>query len=71
MSEVKKTRRSCRSGVDAMGNERFKVYFKSGTSSMLFCDGVTKPAADSMIKRLLEHMTKLGTVPKGKFIITH
>jgi hypothetical protein len=54
-----------------MGNERFKVYFKSGTSSMLFCDGVTKPAADSMIKRLLEHMEKLGTVPKGKFIITH
>ena len=38
---------------------------------MLFCDGVTKPAADSMIKRLLEHMKKLGTVPKGKFITTH
>ena len=37
---------------------------------MLFTKGITKPAANVMIARLKEHMTKLGVELKGHFIIT-
>lgn len=56
--------------VDKSGNERFRVYFKSGNSSMLFCKGLTKPAALFMIDGLNNILSKLGTKTEGNFIIT-
>lgn len=57
--------------IDALGNDRYRVYFKEGNSTMLFCKGLTKPAVQVMIKRLKEHLAKLGTKLEGTFIITH
>lgn len=59
-----------RKRVDAQGNHRYRVFYKDGDASMLFTKGITKPAANVMIARLKEHMTKLGVELKGHFIIT-
>lgn len=56
--------------VDKQGNHRYRVFYKDGDASMLFTKGITKPAANVMITRLKEHMTKLGVELKGHFIIT-
>ena len=56
--------------VDKQGNHRYRVFYKDGDASMLFTKGITKPAANVMITRLKEHMTKLGVEWKGHFIIT-
>lgn len=56
--------------VDAQGNSRKKVFLKSGTSTMLFCSGLTKPAAEYLMKRVQTLLKTLGTNLEGKFIVT-
>lgn len=55
--------------VDPQGNDRRRIFFKSGNSTMLFCTGLTENGAKSMQRRLIEHLKKLGTKLEGNFIV--
>lgn len=60
-----------RKRVDAQGNHRKKMYYKDGTSTMLFCEGVTENAAKALDKRIRAYAEALGTKIKGTFLITN
>lgn len=57
--------------VDAQGNDRRRLYFKSGNSTMLLCQGITENAAKVISNNLNNMCTKLGTKLEGKLIWTH
>ena len=56
--------------VDAQGNDRKRVYFKSGNSSMLFCKGLTENGYKTLVRSLIDIATKLGTRIEGTLICT-
>lgn len=57
--------------VDVAGNDKRKVYFKSGNSTMLLAKGLTENGA-KVVQNVLENiLTDLGTKLEGKLIWTH
>ena len=56
--------------VDSCGNDRKRVYFKSGNSSMLFCKGITENGYKALVSSLNDIATKLGTHIEGTLICT-
>ena len=59
-----------RSGADASGNPRKRVWVKSGTSTMLLCKDITKEAAQVLINSICDNANKLGTTIECSFTIT-
>lgn len=57
--------------VDSLGNHRYRMFYKDGNSTMLFCKGITKPSAKKMIEKLNTYASLLGVKIEGTFIITH
>lgn len=51
-------------------NVRKSVYYKDGTSTMLFCRDITIPAAKVLISSIRDNMRKLNVTLKGNFIVT-
>lgn len=56
--------------VDAQGNDKKRIYFKSGNSSMLFCKGLTENGYRALVASLNDLMSKLGTKIEGNLICT-
>lgn len=57
--------------VDVAGNDKRRVYFKSGNSTMLLAKGLTENGA-KVVQNVLENiLTDLGTKLEGKLIWTH
>lgn len=56
--------------VDAQGNHRKKMYYKDGTSTMLFCEGLTENGCKALASRIMQYAEELGTKIKGIFLIT-
>ena len=56
--------------VDSCGNDRKRVYFKSGNSSMLFCKGITENGYKALVSSLNDLANKLGTKIEGNLICT-
>lgn len=52
-------------------NIRKSVYYKDGTSTMLFCKDVTVPIAKLIVSSVRTAMNRLGVNMKGNFIITN
>ena len=51
-------------------NVRKRIYYREGRSSMLFCEGITVPAAKVLISSIRDNMKKLGVQLYGNLIIT-
>lgn len=56
--------------VDALGNDRRKLYFKCGNSTMLFAENLTENGCKAAISHVSTILEKLGSKIEGKFIIT-
>lgn len=56
--------------VDAQGNDKKRIYFKSGNSSMLFCKGITENGYKALVRSLNVIANKLGTKLEGHLICT-
>jgi len=56
--------------VDEGANKKKRVYYKDGTSSMLFCDGITTSGSKVLIESIKDCMNKLGVELKGHFLVT-
>lgn len=59
-----------RKRVDAQGNDKKRIYFKSGNSSMLFCKGLTENGYRALVASLNDIAIKLGTRIEGTLICT-
>lgn len=59
-----------RSGVDASGNPRKRLWVKSGTSTTLLCKGLTKEGCQALINSITDNAHKLGTKVECTFMIT-
>lgn len=57
--------------VDKNGNDRRKVWLKSGTSTMLLCKGLTLPGTEVLIKSIKDKCAQLGTKVEGTLLVTH
>lgn len=57
--------------VDKAGNDKRKVYFKSGNATILLCNHLTENAYKVLYNSLDELCTKLGSKLEGKLIWTH
>lgn len=51
--------------VDKLGNDRRRLWFKAGNSTMLICQGVTENAATVISNTLIDICDKLGTKLEG------
>lgn len=56
--------------VDAQGNSRCRVFCKSGNATLGLAKGLTRPAADALIKSITDNVNKLGGITECDFIIT-
>lgn len=56
--------------VDAQGNSRCKVFCKSGNATLGLAKGLTRPAADVLIKSIADNVNRLGGAIECDFIIT-
>lgn len=56
--------------VDKLGNDRRRLWFKSGHSTMLLCEGVTENAAKVISESLKDICNKLHTKLEGNLICT-
>lgn len=59
-----------KSGEGPRLNVLKKMYYKEGTSSMLFCKDITIPASKVLIESIKDTMGKLGVELNGHFIVT-
>lgn len=57
-----------RKRVDAQGNHRRKMFYKDGTSTMLFCENITDNSAKALEERIRLYAEALGVKIKGIFI---
>ena len=55
--------------VDKLGNDRKRMFFKQGNSSMLLCKGLTEVGCEVFRNSILQSAKKLGTAIEGNFII--
>lgn len=56
--------------VDAQGNPRCKVFTKSGNATLGLAEGLTRPAADALIKSIQDNTVRLGGKISCDFLIT-
>ena len=56
--------------VDSLGNNRKRLFLKSGNATMLFCKGLTEPGCKVLIEKIDEFMSKMGTQIEGTWLIT-
>ena len=56
--------------VNGSGSTKFRLWFKSGTSTMLFCDNITKVECELVKKRVSLAMHDFHTSLKGTWLIT-
>lgn len=56
--------------VDAQGNARCRVFAKSGNATLGLAKGLTRPAADALIKSIADNVNRLGGETQCEFIIT-
>lgn len=54
--------------VDAKGNDRRRLFVKSGTATMLLADGLTKNACDILVQQIDTSVQKLGGNLKCSFL---
>lgn len=54
--------------VDARGNYRRRMFYKDGTSTMLFCENITDNSAKALEERIRLYAEALGVKIKGIFI---
>lgn len=52
------------------GEEKCKMFFKSGNSTMLLCKGMTKLAASSLDMYITRYCKQHGSKLEGAFIFT-
>lgn len=52
-------------------NKRKSVYYKDGTSTMLFVKDVTVPMSKLVVSSVRTTLKRLGVTMKGNFIITN
>lgn len=52
-------------------NKRKSVYYKDGTSTMLFVKDVTVPMSKLIVSSVKTTLERLGVTMKGNFIITN
>ena len=55
---------------DKEGNNRYRLFFKSGNSTMLFAKDLTRPAIKALTYQIDNSMSKLGSKIEGQWIIT-
>ena len=53
-----------------LGSPKYRLWFKSGTSTMLFCDNITKIECELIKKRIRLAMRDFHTSLKGSWLIT-
>lgn len=56
--------------VDALGNDKRRLWLKDGNSTMLFASGLTENACKVVIESVNSTLDKLSTKTKPKFLIT-
>lgn len=56
--------------VDAQGNARCRVFAKSGEATLLLAKGLTRPAADALIKSITDNCQRLGGTIVSDWLIT-
>lgn len=56
--------------TDNLGNERVRLWYKSGNSTMLLTSGLTKWGAQSFNRNLKVLLSKYGCKLEGTLIIT-
>lgn len=56
--------------TDDNGNDRRRMYYKDGNSTMLLCKDITKNAAAVAANSIRDIFTKLGATMQGNIIIT-
>lgn len=56
--------------VDSQGNDRRRVFAKSGTATLLLAKGITQNAAIVFTEKIREHADRLGGECCCDFIIT-
>lgn len=49
-----------RKRVDAQGNNRLRIFGKTGTATFLFAEGFTKPAGEVFLQQMRENAKRLG-----------
>lgn len=54
--------------MDAKGNDRRRLFVKSGTATMLLADGLTKNACDILVQQMCLSVQKLGGNLKCSFL---
>lgn len=52
-------------------NKRKSIYYKDGTSTMLFVKDVTIPMSKLIVSSIKTTLKRLGVTMKGNFIITN
>lgn len=55
--------------VDLQGNDRRRVYAKSGTATLLVAQNLTQNAADMLIESIKSNTKRLGGITSCTFII--
>lgn len=51
-------------------NPRKRIWYKEGTSTMLFCKNATTNSAKVLIASIKDNMSKLGLELNGHFLVT-
>lgn len=46
--------------VDVQGNDRYRIIAKDGGSTMILCEGLTKPACEVFMDSFSKNIEKLG-----------
>lgn len=69
INQLHPPRKKNREKVDL--NIRKSIYYKDGTSTMLFCKDVTVPLARLVVANVRTTLKKLDVKLKGNFIITN
>ena len=55
---------------DKEGNSRYRLFFKSGNSTMLFAQGLTRSSIKVLTSQIDNTISKLGSKIEGQWIIT-
>lgn len=69
-NQVHPSRSKKRSGTDASGNPYKRIWVKSGTSTMLLCEGLTKEGSQALINSITDDVLRFGSKLKCTFMIT-
>lgn len=59
-----------KSHIDILGNDRNRLWFKSGNSTMLFAQGLTRNAIKCLTSNIQSTLSQLGVKLEGQWLIT-